>query len=121
MKQAMVLAAVVCLAVGAYAQDEPYTNKQEVVSQPAKIELANDATIILAGPQITWTYYVRALDAAGNPVVLVKDGETLDAARIIITLAEWKAVLTSMGLDATQYALDLQRSLLKAAKAKLTE
>jgi len=116
---AIITAAIV--AAGAGAEEEAYTNTQEVVSQPAKIELVNEVTLNMDGPEITWTYAVQALDADGEKVVLVRDGETIDKADVSITLAEWKQVLTSMGLNANQFALNLNRSLLKAAKYKLTD
>jgi len=55
----------------------------------------------------------------GKAVPLVIDGETVDKPDVQITLAEWKQVLTSMDIDANEFASNLQRSLLKAAKHKL--
>ena len=118
-KQVLVIIAIALIAGTGFAEDESFTNKQEVVTQPAKIELANTVELHLDGPTITWTYNVQALDADGKAVPLVIDGETVDKPAIQITLAEWKQVLTSMGIDAPDFASKLQKSLLKAAKYKL--
>ena len=93
-KQVLVIIAIALIAGTGFAEDESFTNKQEVVTQPAKIELANTVALHLDGPTITWTYNVQALDADGNAVPLVINGETVDRPDVQITLSEWKQVLT---------------------------